>query len=83
MATTIEFEKYKDAGTGNYTILECNNAGAICSALVNILTNRKKGYPRVISKFDVSEDGQNVHIVIDTQTTTQKIRSSISDPTME
>lgn len=83
MSATIEFEKYKDAGTGNYTVLECDDFGALASALVNILTNRKKGYPRVISKFDVSEDGQNVHIVIDTQTTTQKVRTSVSDPTME
>ena len=83
MKATIEFEKYKDAGTGNYTVLECDNCGALASALVNILTNRKKGYPRVISKFDVSDDGEEVHIVIDTQTTTQKVRTTNTDPTME
>lgn len=81
--TIIEFEKYKDAGTGNYTKLETNTDLELASALINVLTNRKKGYPREIRTFETFEDG-SVHIVIDTHTTTKKDRTiGQVDPTLE
>ena len=79
----IRFEKYKDAGTGNFTELECNSEAEVASAIVNILTNRKKGFPREVIKFDVFEDG-SFDITIVTHNTSKKERTiGTVDPTME
>lgn len=85
MAIVIEFQKYTQAGTDDYTTLEPQNPGELASALINVLTNRKKGFPREVVYFDVSEDGQDVSIRIATHVTQVKPRASkrsITDPTM-
>lgn len=83
MAIKIEFQKYTQAGSDNYTTVECQNASEVANALINILTNRKKGFPREIMKNDTK--GNDGVIVIDTHVTQQKPRSKKSsvDITME
>lgn len=79
----IRFEKYKDAGTGNFTELECNSEAEVASAIVNILTNRKKGLPREVTNFVTSPDG-TFDMTIVTHNTSKKERTiGTVDPTME
>lgn len=78
---TIYFEKYKDAGTGNYTELNPVNQYELANALVNILTNRRKGYPREVAS--ITGEGDDVEITINTMTTTKKVRAVNNDPTLE
>lgn len=83
MKATIKFQKYTQAGTDDYTTIEATDATQLASALVNILTNRKKGFPREV--MDVTGSGDNVTIVIATHVTQVKPRSKKSsvDITME
>lgn len=78
---TIYFEKYKDAGSGNYTELITKDQFEMANALINILTNRRKGYPREVAS--ISGSGDDVVITINTMTTTKKIRTINNDPTLE
>lgn len=84
MAIVIEFQTYPQAGTTEYTTLEPTTPGQLSSALINILTNRRKGFPREVMKNVVSDDGQDVHIVIATHITQEKPRKTqrVTDPTM-
>ena len=77
----IRFEKYDDAGTGNYTEVEVQNQYQLANALTKVLTNRRKGYPRVVRDIEGNDD--DIVITIDTNRTTTKDRTANRDPLME
>ena len=78
---TIYFEKYADADTGNYTELNTVDQYELANALINILTNRKKGFPREV--LPIVGEGDNCTITINTHNNSKRARTFTSDPTME
>lgn len=67
----IRFVKYKDVQTGEKTVLNATSEVEVANAIINILTNRRKGFPRTVTHSPTESEPW---VEIETRITQEKPR---------
>lgn len=78
----ISFVKYTDVDSQTYTTIEVEDAYQLVNGVINLLTNRKKGYPREVRNVIQHDDG-SVTVKIGTNCTKGGVEADTSNPFME